>query len=205
MRIYLRESYKAVDVSPRAWPGCAYLNQNGCNAVSEWDDNSEGNNSNDQRGQNTGGGGLRKQLEETLARLKVIEDENATLKTQTRHTAISGLLTEKKLPAKVAKLIPADIEPTAEAVGKWLEDFGDVFNITKDEASADGDSSESSGDDADAAMEYIQTMRQMGNINGGMLPPAKAQDLLSKINDPNLKHEDLINLINAHGGGVGMG
>lgn len=162
---------------------------------------------NDNTGTGNSGGALRKQLEETLARLKTLEGENANLKTQARTSAISNLLTEKKYNAKVAKLIPADVEPTAEGVQKWLDEFGDVFNVQKDAEAESGGTDEQGIEDVDtdAAMEYIQTMRQMGNVNGGMLPPDKAKDLLGKVNDPNLTQEGLLRLIHAHGGGVGMG
>lgn len=176
--------------------------------MSDWDDNSSANNDGAGGGSNnSGGGGLRKQLEETLARLKTLEDENSALKTQTRQAKISGLLTEKKLPAKVAKLIPADLEPTTEAVDKWLDEYGDVFNIQKDEtdSGSNGTDDGSDGDSTDAEMAYIQTMRQMGSVTGGALPPEKAKDLLGKLNNPELTHQQLIDMINAHGGGVGMG
>lgn len=177
--------------------------------MSDWDDNADSN-SGDQNNNsgNNSGGGLRKQLEQTLARLKTLEDENATLKTQTRQAAVSTLLEKKNLSAKVATLIPATVEPTEAAVDKWLEEYGEVFNIKKETTagSEDAGGAESGTDvDFEAQQEYIQTMRQMGNIQGAVLAPVKATELLAKINDPALTHEGLIKLIEQHGGGAGMG
>lgn len=180
-----------------------------CKLTDQWNDDTDSNDGGGQQGSN--GGGLRKQLEQALARLKTLEGENETLKTQTRQAAISTLLTEKKYDAKVAKLIPKDVEPTADAVKKWLDEYGDVFNIKQDDATAaetdDGNGAAGNGaaEDFDTQQEYIHAMRQMGSINGGVLPPAKVSELMAKINDPAKNKEDLIALINAHGGGVGMG
>lgn len=163
----------------------------------------------DDGGQQNNGGGLRKQLEQTLERLKALEGENETLKTVARTAAISGVLTDKKYPAKVATLIPATVAPTAEAVQAWLDEYGDVFNIAKDDQGS-GESAAAGEPAGDAegfeqAQEYIQTMRQMGNINGGLLPPERARELMAKITSPDLTQDGLIALINQHGGGSGSG
>jgi hypothetical protein len=174
----------------------------------QWDSDGTDNSGDGQQG-NNGGGGLRKQLEQALEQLKTLKSENDTLKTQTRQTAISTVVTGKGYNAKVAQLIPNTVAPTAEAVQAWLDEYGDVFNVKKDDTAGSdsgGANEGAAGDvDPDEAMEYIQTMRQMGAVNGGMMPPAKANDLLAKISNPELTKEDLIQLINAHGGGVGMG
>lgn len=179
--------------------------------MSDWDDNANDGGQNGNNGGN--GGGLRKQLEQALDELKTLKAANESLAKESRTSKISGLLTEKKLDAKVAKLIPADIEPTKEAVDKWLEEYGDIFNIKQDDAAggnadADGAGANSAAPDAEdfeTQQAYIATMRQMGNVTGGALPPAKAADLLAKINDPTQTQEGLIALINQHGGGAGMG
>lgn len=177
----------------------------------QWD-NDDANGNDGGGGQQNNGGGLRKQLEQALARLKTLEGENETLKTQTRQATISDLLKEKKYDAKVAKLIPKDVAPTAEAVKAWLDEYGDIFNIKQDDdagsesgASTGGQGSAAGAEDFEAQQEYIHTMRQMGSINGGMLPPEKVSELMGKINDPAATKDSLIALINAHGGGVGMG
>ena len=163
--------------------------------------------------QQNSGNGLRAQLERALAELKTLKDENGSLKTQARTTSVSTVLKDKGYSEKVAKLIPAEIEPTAEAVQKWLDEYADVFNIQQQQSSDNGNSTEDSANsggqsgevDFDTAEEYIATMRQMGNINGGLLPPERAKDLLAKLNDPALTQEGLLSLITQHGGGVGMG
>lgn len=176
--------------------------------VSDWD---EDNDATDNTGNgNSNGGALRKQLEEALKEMKALRADNEKLQKTARTQTVSTALAKKGLDAKVAKLIPADVAATDEAIGKWLEEYGDVFNLKQDETAPTAEAGDNPGpdtsvEDFEAQQEYISTMRQMGNVTGGMLPPAKAQDLLAKINDPNLTAEGLVALINAHGGGVGMG
>lgn len=179
--------------------------------MSDWDNN---NDASDNGGQNNGnnGGGLRKQLEQALAELATLKTERETLQKESRQAKIAGLLTEKKLDAKVAKLIPADIDPTKEAVDKWFEEYGDVFNIQQATTDSSGSQGDQGGQQADGSSEefeaqqaYIATMRQMGNVTGGALAPEKASELFAKINDPALTHEGLVSLINQHGGGYGQG
>lgn len=182
--------------------------------MSDWDDNSNDANSGQNGSNANNGGGLRKQLEDALAELKTLKTANETLQQETRRSKITDLLTAKKLDAKVAKLIPADIAPTKEAVDKWFEEYGDIFNIQQSD-SGDGSTSSSAtaGDQTspadleefEAQQHYIATMRQMGNVTGGALPPERAAELFAKINDPALTQEGLISLINQHGGGAGMG
>lgn len=173
--------------------------------MSDWDDDDNDGNDNSN---NNSGGGLRKQLEQALAEAKQLKEANAKLQKEARTSKVSTVLAAKGLDAKVAKLIPADVAATDEAIGKWLDEFGDLFNLKQQEAEKPAEPETVTEDDAEAfeaQQEYIATMRQMGVVGGGLLPPAKAQDLLAKINDPNMTHEGLIALISAHGGGAGSG
>lgn len=56
-----------------------------------------------------------KQNEELQKQLKTIQEESRT-------RTVQSLIKEKGLPEKVAKLVPADADPT-----EWLTEYGDVF------------------------------------------------------------------------------
>lgn len=65
---------------------------------------------------------LKREKSELEKRLQEVE------KTQ-RQSSIKSLLEAKGVPAKIATFIPSDVDPTEDAVNKWLDDYGDVFNI----------------------------------------------------------------------------
>lgn len=50
-----------------------------------------------------------------------------------RKQTIENVLKEKKVNPKVANLIGADVEATPEAIGEWLGNYADVFNIKAEE------------------------------------------------------------------------
>ena len=81
--------------------------------------------------QNDGINQLRKVNRALEKRTKELEQELASLKTQTRQRTVKDMLTAKGVPAKVAALIPQDIEPTEEGISGWLQEFGDVFGVTQ--------------------------------------------------------------------------
>lgn len=68
---------------------------------------------------------LRKQLDEIQA--------------ESRKRNVKDVLAAKGFNPKVAALIPSDIDPTEEAVSKWLDDYADVFGAKPNDAPAEGD------------------------------------------------------------------
>jgi hypothetical protein len=67
-----------------------------------------------------------KQKEKELAELKA-QFEGLT-KAQ-RERAIKDTLTAKGVNSKIAAFIPGDIEPSEDAISKWLTDYADVFGF----------------------------------------------------------------------------
>ena len=65
-----------------------------------------------------------KQKEKELAELKA---QFEGLSKAQRERAIKDTLTAKGVNAKIAAFIPGDIEPSEDAISKWLTDFSDVF------------------------------------------------------------------------------
>jgi predicted RNase H-like nuclease (RuvC/YqgF family) len=80
---------------------------------------------------------LRKVNRTLEKRLKELEEEATTLKTQTRQRTVKDVLTSKGINPKVATFIPQDIEMTEEAVTNWLNEHGDVFGVVQTEATKD--------------------------------------------------------------------
>ncbi|PVU81313.1 hypothetical protein DDP54_15530 (plasmid) [Cellulomonas sp. WB94] len=76
---------------------------------------------------------LRHQIKSLGTELHQTKAERDQLKTAGRTTTITQLLDEHKITnaAKVAKLIPADVEATKGGIDAWLGEFGDVFGIQK--------------------------------------------------------------------------
>jgi hypothetical protein len=74
-----------------------------------------------------------KALSERDATLAERDAELSTLRPQARLATVREILTGLSVKAKVAKLIPADVEPTKESVTAWLREYGDVLGITQDE------------------------------------------------------------------------
>src|SRR5258706_6661091 len=159
------------------------LTRMGVQVSNEWDDPDDGNDGQQNQNQNQNqnqGNGLRKQLEAAIAANKAQTVELNKLKAEARTSAVAKVLEAKKVNAKVAKLVPADVEPTTEAVEKWLDEFGDVFGIKAEEP--EGENATPPDPDADAAAQaYIAAMRQMGTLTTGALTPSKEADLLAKI------------------------
>lgn len=92
-------------------------------ATNYYDDDEDNDTTTDVVGQ------LRKVNRTLEKRAKELEQELAGLKSQTRQRTVKDVLQAKGLNPKIAALIPQDIEPTDEALSKWVEDFGDVFGI----------------------------------------------------------------------------
>lgn len=148
------------------------------------------------------------------AQLKKLEKDNKELvaklaeaqKAQ-RKSTIKDVLTEKKLNPKLAGLIPSDVEPTTDAIEKWLADYADLFTKPEVQGTSDDDSDASGDPDAqaEADVQMVNAFARMAQASAGATPPGKPGDLLKKILSPDLKEEDLLKMINDAGGGFGTG
>lgn len=70
---------------------------------------------------------LRSKIDELSSRAKELESENESLRGSARNQALSSALAARGYPAKIATFIPADIDPTDEALDAWLSEYGEVF------------------------------------------------------------------------------
>ena len=116
---------------------------------------------------------LRKALKAEQAKNKEFEAKLAELSTANRGRAIQDVLAGKGLTnPKIAKLIPTDIDPTAEAVGAWLEEYGDVFGV--------GATPEESGKPA-LGTDDVASLRDIDSVVMGQQDIKGQMDLLAKI------------------------
>jgi len=76
---------------------------------------------------------LRKQLKAKADAEKELNQKLEKAYGQLRTQTINEVLSSKGVPSKVAALIPKDVDPTPEGLTKWLEEYGEVFNIPKAE------------------------------------------------------------------------
>lgn len=81
---------------------------------------------------------LRKQYEEQAKALKAAQDELAGFRAERRTGSLAEVLKAKGLDearaAQAAKLYSGE-DVSEAAVGKWLEDFADVFGVTPNQSS----------------------------------------------------------------------
>ena len=97
---------------------------------------------------------LRAQIKDHASKVKALTAENDTFKATARKSTVADFLKAKNINPKVAALIPPDVEPTADGVGAWLTEFGDVFGVTpSDDPVDDG----ASADELDAYARVQET------------------------------------------------
>jgi hypothetical protein len=112
---------------------------------------------------------LRKVNRTLEKRLKELEVEATTLKTQTRQRTVKDVLSAKGINPKVAAFIPQDIDTTEEAVSAWLNEYGDVFGVQQ--SPEETQAKETASD----AQRRIQNVMQTGT------PPGVDEDALARI------------------------
>jgi|SRR5882762_1224543 len=128
-----------------------------------------------EEGNSGSGGGLRKQLEEALAKLKTLESETVKYRERDRAETVRNALKAKQVPdagLHIADLYTAE-DVSDDAVGKWLEKYGSALGVQSN--AGDGQQQEvdqnavnagrvnaASFGDSDAGTEQLQT-GVMGN------------------------------------------
>ena len=112
---------------------------------------------------------LRKVNRTLEKRLKELEVEASTLKTQTRQRTVKDVLSAKGINPKVAAFIPQDIDTTEEAVSAWLAEYGDVFGVQQ------------SPEETQAKETATDAQRRIQNVMQTGTPPGVDEDALAKI------------------------
>lgn len=98
---------------------------------------------------------LRKQLKVQSQKNKALEDQIAEQATKARGMNLKDVLKAAGVNEKVASLVPSNVEPTAEAVGEWLKEYGDLFG---------GATSSTSGQEDQEVLAEAQKMTQMQDV-----------------------------------------
>lgn len=70
---------------------------------------------------------LRNQLKAKAKAEKEMAARLAELESKTRKGDLAQILKSSGLDERVASLVPSSVEPTAEAVGEWLKEYGPLF------------------------------------------------------------------------------
>lgn len=122
---------------------------------------------------------LRSKIDELAARAKELETENQSLKGSARKQSLSSALAARGYPAKIAAFIPADLDPTDEAIDEWLSEYGDVFGganqVQQEQAVQQAPVVVGSAADAEA-------YRRMNAVEtGGQAPANVSGDILAMI------------------------
>ena len=117
---------------------------------------------------------LRKVNRTLEKRMKELEAEANTLKSQTRQRTVKDVLTAKGVNPKVAAFIPQDIEISEEAVTAWLNENGDVFGINTAEAAKE-ETRAAANNPAFAAQKRINEVVSTGT------PPGVDEDSMARI------------------------
>lgn len=154
-----------------------------------WDDDDDDDEQEEQRSQDsTAMRELRKADRAKAKRIAELEAQLTSLSGAARERTVGEVLQARNLNPKIASFIPADVEATEEAVGKWLDEYGDVFG-----AATKGAPSE------EEEQETLAQLRQIDSMASGLNIPSGVGDLATRIASVNSK-EELDALI--FGGGV---
>lgn len=160
----------------------------------QWDNDDDEFEFDDQTGNDPGNlvKTLRKQAKADAAEKKALNEKLSQLSNQVRESTIGNIVKSRGLPDKVARIIPKDIDPSEEEVTKWLDEYGDVFGVPKEESSAENKGAELNANQA--AMQQMNRVASTGTAPGG-----NAQETLAALNSDDLTEEKLVQLIKKGG------
>ena len=119
--------------------------------------------------QDTGITQLRKVNRALEKRAKELEQELASLKTQTRQRTVKEVLQAKGLNPKIAAFVPQDIEASEGAINQWVSEYGDVFGApvqAQEEAKPAAD---------------VSAHARINNVVATGQPPTVDEDAMAKV------------------------
>ena len=117
---------------------------------------------------------LRKVNRTLEKRLKELETESITLKTQTRQRIVKDVLTQKGINPKVAAFIPQDLDSSEEAITNWINEYGDVFGVNNN-------AEESNQQQGKASTPDLSANSRINNVVNTGMPSTPDEDSLAKI------------------------
>lgn len=154
----------------------------------DWDDDESNSGQNDSQLVKD----LRRQLKAKDKELQGFREELAPLKATVRQRSVEDVLKAKGVDVKVAKLVPPTAE-TPEAVEQWLTEYADVLNINQQKTESGEEQKQPLPEEEVGQLRSISASVESG------ISPAAQQNLMTKLTDPSLTHDQLLQLM-ASGG-----
>jgi hypothetical protein len=118
-------------------------------------------------------------------------EEFKTLKAADRTRTIEKVLSDKEIPAKVAKLIPADLEPTETAIDDWLKEYGELFGVSN--TTNDNDNAGASA--AAGAVDRTTLARIDASTQNAVMPGDRMLEQIERLKT--MPEADFLSLIDA--------
>lgn len=130
---------------------------------------------------------LRAQIEKAN---KELRDAQQTITQQSdaiRQRTVADVLSGKGVPAKVAKLIPKDIEASEVAVSKWLEDYADLFpaGSKSDEGSQNPPNQAGGSENQNPSPDELASQRMQNAMTGGSVAQPRLDELMEQVSKAN--------------------
>ncbi len=159
--------------------------------MSEWYE--ENDDSEQQADSQETGKGLRGQLEKALRERDEARKKSSELGAKFRRAEIAGFLRDNGWSPKVAKYVPPDVDPTTEALNKWVEEEGaELFGLKKAESESETPTEQGEGNTGTAVPPDVQdAFRQISaTASAAHVPQGKEADQLAHmltLNDSQLR------------------
>lgn len=125
---------------------------------------------------------LRKADRAKSKRIKELETELESLRSFQRQSVVSSVLNERGVNPKIATFIPSDVANDSESIGKWLDEYGEIFGVQPQVEQSMVD------------QENLSTLRQIDAITGSALSPDDVNDMFSRLNNAQ-SAEELMEMI----------
>ena len=129
---------------------------------------------------------LRRAERSKSKRISELETELLSLRKTQRDSTVKSVLESKGVSPKVAAFIPQDMDITSESLDSWLDDYSDIFGLSKQ--SEGMDTNNISSDD-------LAALRQIDIVTGNAAAPDMNDDVYLRLNQAQ-SAEDIINMIN---------
>lgn len=165
------------------------------------------------------GSALRTQLEDALKKLKAVEKERDDFAAKAKTATLETILRDKGVPANIQRWLKRDeVDPSPEAVDKWLAENGEDFGYKPGQAQTDsaeapeGKQSESVEAPAATAVksvlsaEHIAALEQIqGLLAGGVGQTLMSDAVTTAVNavesnlGPNASFEEAVAALQSQG------
>lgn len=143
-----------------------------------WDDDDDDQDEGQREPDSTAMRELRRADRAKAKRIAELEAQLTSLSGAQRERTVKEVLQARNLNPKIAAFIPDSVEATEDAVGKWLDDYGDVFGQPQQ--------SDASEEEHQATLAQL---RQVDALSGGLHVPSGPNDMAARIASVNSKEE----------------